>query len=53
MIGFLSRLGTGKTLMARACARETNATFLKLAAPQLVQVSTLFVFFFFLINLIA
>lgn len=23
--------------MARACARETNATFLKLAAPQLVQ----------------
>ncbi|KAF7039359.1 hypothetical protein CFC21_049372 [Triticum aestivum] len=29
--------GTGKTLMARACAAQTNATFLKLAGPQLVQ----------------
>lgn len=29
--------GTGKTLLARACAAETKATFLKLAAPQLVQ----------------
>ena len=29
--------GTGKTLMARACAAKTNAMFLKLAAPQLVQ----------------
>jgi hypothetical protein len=30
--------GTGKTLMARACAAQTNACFLKLAGPQLVQV---------------
>lgn len=29
--------GTGKTMMARACAAATNATFLKLAGPQLVQ----------------
>mmetsp|Transcript_13001 Transcript_13001/g.31586 ORF Transcript_13001/g.31586 Transcript_13001/m.31586 type:complete len:396 (-) Transcript_13001:1616-2803(-) len=29
--------GTGKTLMARACASQTNATFLKLAGPQLIQ----------------
>lgn len=29
--------GTGKTLLARACAAQTNATFLKLAGPQLVQ----------------
>jgi len=29
--------GTGKTLLARACAAKTNAMFLKLAAPQLVQ----------------
>lgn len=29
--------GTGKTLMARACAAKTKACFLKLAAPQLVQ----------------
>ncbi|MES1914373.1 MAG: 26S proteasome regulatory subunit 6A [Cercozoa sp. M6MM] len=29
--------GTGKTMMARACASETNACFLKVSAPQLVQ----------------
>lgn len=29
--------GTGKTMMARACAASTKATFLKLAGPQLVQ----------------
>lgn len=29
--------GTGKTMMARACAAQTNATFLKLAGPSLVQ----------------
>merc|ERR1712176_1344478 len=29
--------GTGKTMMARACAAAANATFLKLAGPQLVQ----------------
>eukprot|EP00899_Mesostigma_viride_P016432 jgi/Mesvir1/24790/Mv22042-RA.1 len=29
--------GTGKTLLARSCAAQTNATFLKLAGPQLVQ----------------
>lgn len=29
--------GTGKTLLARACAARTQACFLKLAAPQLVQ----------------
>merc|ERR1712093_423078 len=29
--------GTGKTMMARACAAATNATFLKSAGPQLVQ----------------
>ncbi|KAI8555675.1 hypothetical protein RHMOL_Rhmol05G0192200 [Rhododendron molle] len=28
---------TGKTLMACACAAQTNATFLKLAGPRLVQ----------------
>merc|ERR1719504_47206 len=29
--------GTGKTMLARACAAKTNACFLKLAGPQLVQ----------------
>jgi len=29
--------GTGKTLIARACAAQTKSCFLKLAAPQLVQ----------------
>merc|ERR1719265_394533 len=29
--------GTGKALIALACAAQTNATFLKLAGPQLVQ----------------
>jgi len=29
--------GTGKTLLARACAAETKSAFLKLAGPQLVQ----------------
>lgn len=29
--------GTGKTMLARACAASTNATFLRLAGPQLVQ----------------
>lgn len=29
--------GTGKTLMARACAAQTNACYLKLAGPSLVQ----------------
>jgi 26S proteasome regulatory subunit T5 len=31
--------GTGKTLLARACAAQGKATFLKLSAPQLVQVT--------------
>merc|ERR1712166_1331263 len=29
--------GTGKTMMARACAAQSDAAFLKLAGPQLVQ----------------
>ena len=29
--------GTGKTMLARACAANTSACFLKLAGPQLVQ----------------
>jgi len=29
--------GTGKTMMARACAAQSEACFLKLAGPQLVQ----------------
>ena len=29
--------GTGKTMLARACAAATNACFLRLAGPQLVQ----------------
>lgn len=35
------RVGTGKTLLARACAAQTEACYLKLAAPSLVQVSQL------------
>ena len=35
--------GTGKTMLARACAAQTNATFLKLAGPQLVQVAFRFI----------
>ena len=31
--------GTGKTMMARACAAQSDACFLKLAGPQLVQVT--------------
>lgn len=31
--------GTGKTMLARACAAQTKAAFLKLAGPQLVQVN--------------
>ena len=30
--------GTGKTLLARACAAQTEACYLKLAGPALVQV---------------
>lgn len=30
-------LGTGKTLLARACAASTKACYLKLAGPSLVQ----------------
>lgn len=30
-------IGTGKTLLARACAAQTKSAFLKLAGPQLVQ----------------
>lgn len=29
--------GTGKTMLARACAAQTNACYLKLAGPSLVQ----------------
>ncbi|EJC98355.1 26S proteasome subunit P45 [Fomitiporia mediterranea MF3/22] len=32
--------GTGKTLLARACAAQTKACFLKLAGPSLVQMYT-------------
>lgn len=31
------RTGTGKTLLARACAASTKACYLKLAGPSLVQ----------------
>ena len=31
------RTGTGKTLLARACAAQTKACYLKLAGPSLVQ----------------
>lgn len=34
---FHKSAGTGKTLIARACAAQTNATFLKLAGTSLVQ----------------
>lgn len=34
---FRHRLGTGKTLLARACAAQTKACYLKLAGPSLVQ----------------
>ncbi|XP_037794009.1 LOW QUALITY PROTEIN: 26S proteasome regulatory subunit 6A-like [Penaeus monodon] len=30
--------GTGKTMIARACAGETRSTFIRLAGPQLVEV---------------
>jgi 26S proteasome regulatory subunit T5 len=30
-------IGTGKTLLARACAAQTSACYLKLAGPSLVQ----------------
>jgi len=30
-------IGTGKTLLARACAAQTKACYLKLAGPSLVQ----------------
>ena len=33
----LSSSGTGKTLLARACAKNTDAVFLKISGPQLVQ----------------
>lgn len=33
----MSTTGTGKTLLARACAAQTNACYLKLAGPSLVQ----------------
>lgn len=38
----LSCLGTGKTLLARVCAAQTNACYLKLAGPSLVQVRLIF-----------
>lgn len=37
---YLDLTGTGKTLLARACAAQTNACYLKLAGPSLVQVNT-------------
>ncbi|KAG5564942.1 hypothetical protein RHGRI_000970 [Rhododendron griersonianum] len=39
---FVWNSGTEKTLMARACAAQTNATFLKLVGPKLVKVCFLF-----------
>jgi 26S proteasome regulatory subunit T5 len=33
------KIGTGKTLLARACAAQTKACYMKLAGPSLVQVS--------------
>ena len=37
MVTFLLTIGTGKTLLARACAKNTDAVFLKISGPQLVQ----------------
>jgi len=34
---FIPLIGTGKTLLARACAAQTKACYLKLAGPSLVQ----------------
>lgn len=36
-VGCSPHKGTGKTLLARACAAQTNACYLKLAGPSLVQ----------------
>ena len=36
-VNFWNLLGTGKTLLARACAAQTKACYLKLAGPSLVQ----------------
>jgi len=35
--GLINYKGTGKTLLARACAAQTKACYLKLAGPSLVQ----------------
>ena len=41
LVKHADELGTGKTLLARACAAQTSACYLKLAGPALVQVSLL------------